>query len=483
MISPKLHSSSDPRHSGSAGYITLYVLIFSTVSVIVLAGLLEWADVNRRAVFRDYDRAQAFMIAESGLEYYRWHLAHAPNDYQDGTASAGPYVHDYLDKDGNVVGKFTLDITKPLVGSTVIPIKSTGTVTIDPSVTKKIEAWMAIPSFAKYAAVIGSDVRFGEGTNLYGPVHSNGGIRMDGVAHNLVTSSVASYNDPDHSGNNEFGVHTHVAPTDPLPPAAVPSRPTVFIAGRDFPVAPADFTGITQDLAVMKTAAIASGSYWGPSGSQGYEIVLKTNDTYDLYRVTSLRSPPSGCSNSQNQSGWGTWSVNNRTSLGNKPWPANGVIFVEDHVWVSGQINSARITIASGRFPDNPSTRTSITTNANLTYTNYNGTDVIALIAQNNVNVGLYSADTIRVDGALMAQSGRIGRYYYNSSCGTNYRRAKITSFGMLASNQRYGWAYTDNTGYTERVIIYDANLLYAPPPSFPLAADYYTIIYWNEAL
>lgn len=464
------------------GYITIYVLIFSSVAMIVLVGLLQWADVNRRSVFRDYDRAQAFMIAESGLEYYRWHLAHAPTDYTDGTASAGPYVHDFLDKDGNVVGTFSLDITPPLVGSTVVPITSTGTVTIDPSVTKRIEAWMAIPSFAKYAAVIGSSVRFGQGTDLYGPVHSNGGVRMDGVAHNLVTSSVASYDDPDHSGGVEFGVHTHIAPTDPLPPASVPNRTDIFMAGREFPVAPADFVGITQDLAAMKTAAIASGAYWGPSGSRGYEIVLRTDDTYDLYRVTSLRSPPFGCSNSQNQSGWGTWSINNRTSLGNKPWPANGVIFVEDDVWVSGQIDTARVTIASGRFPDNPSTRSSITTNANLLYTNYTGSDVIALVAQNNVNVGLYSADTIRVDAALMAQNGRIGRYYYSSNCGSNYRRAQITSFGMLGSNQRYGWAYTDNTGYTTRIIIYDANLLYAPPPSFPLAADYYTIIYWNEA-
>jgi hypothetical protein len=51
----------------------------------------------------------------------------------------------------------------------------------------------------------------------------------------------------------------------------------------------------------------------------------------------------------------------------------------------------------------------------------------------------------------------------------------------MLASDLRYGWAYTDGTGYTNRVIIYDANLLYGPPPSFPLTASYYTPIFWNE--
>jgi len=472
---------SHPRNSQS-GQLTIYVLVFSAVSMIVLSGFVLWADANIKSVFRDSDQAQAFMTAEAGIEYYRWHLAHAKKDYTDGTNMPGPYVHVLNNKDGIAIGNFSLDIIKPQVGSTVVTVNSTGTVNINPDVQKIIEARMAIPSFAKYAAVIGSAVRFGQGTDLYGPVHSNGGIRMDGIAHNLVTSSVATYDDPDHSGAIEYGVHTHIAPVDNLPPATVQNRPDIFMAGRFYPVAPADFVGITQDFSAMKSEAISSGSYWGPSNSNGYEIVLKTNDTYDLYKVTALNSAPSGCTNSQNQTGWGTWSVKTRTSLGNKPFPLNGVLFVEDHVWVSGQINTARITIASGKFPDNPSTRTSITTNANLKYTTYDGGDVIALVAQQNINVGLTSADVLRVDAALMAQNGRVGRFYYSSSCGTSYKRASMTSYGMIASNQRYGWAYTDGTGYTTRIIIYDANLLYAPPPSFPLTADYYTPIYWNEA-
>ena len=80
-----------------------------------------------------------------------------------------------------------------------------------------------------------------------------------------------------------------------------------------------------------------------------------------------------------------------------------------------------------------------------------------------------------------MSQNGRVGRYHYSSSCGTGYTRTKITLYGMLASNQRYGFAYTDNTGYDTREIIYDANLLYGPPPSFPLTSDQYQIVSWQE--
>ena len=80
-----------------------------------------------------------------------------------------------------------------------------------------------------------------------------------------------------------------------------------------------------------------------------------------------------------------------------------------------------------------------------------------------------------------MAQNGRIGRFYYSSSCGTNYKRTAITLYGMLGSSNRYGFAYSDDTGYATRNIIYDGNLLYAPPPSFPLTSNQYSTLSWQE--
>ncbi len=476
-------------HNSESGQLTMYVLVFSAVSLIILSGFILWADANIKAVFRDSDRAQAFMISEAGIEYYRWHLAHAKTDYKDGTGQPGPYIHTFQDKDGVDIGSFSLDITAPPVGSTVVTLNSTGTVVIDPDTTKIIEAKIAIPSFAKYAAVVNDFVRFGEGTQIYGPIHSNYGVRVDGIAYNLVTSSVADYNDPDHSGGDEFGVHTHKAPVDPAPPAAVPNRPDVFVAGRQFPVAPVDFAGLTQDLANMKTEAQSGGFYRGPSGqgNKGYHIILKTNDTFDLYRVTKTLKAPNGCIDVQGQQDWDTWTIETQTLLGNYPFPTDGLIYIEDHVWVNGQVNTARVTIAAGTFPENPSNRAHITVNNDLLYTNYDGRDVIGLIAQGNINAGLQSEDDLRIDGALIAQNDRIGRNYYRPPSGNQNRcgpydvRQKITLYGMLASGERYGFAYTDGTGYQERIIIYDANLLYTPPAAFPLTADYYTPIFWNE--
>lgn len=464
--------------------ILVNALVFGSLVIVVTSALISWGGTLLKSSKQLTDREQAFHIAEAGIDYYRWRLAHFPTDYTDGTGSTtGPYVHDFENKEGEVIGQFSLTITPPTVGSTVVTIRSEGTVLADPTIKRVIESRLAIPSFAKYAVVADDDMRFGAGTEVYGPVHSNGGIRFDGIAYNLVTSARTNYNDQDNSGGMRFGVYTTLSPEDPQPPSAVPSRPDVFVAGREFPVPEVDFAGITTDISTIKTLAQSGGRYFGSSGSQGYHIVLKTNDTFDLYRVNSLRSTSNNCSNqNQGQGGWSSWSINTQTFLQNYAIPANGLIFVEDHVWVDGQIDTARVTIASGRFPDSPGQRKNIIVNNDLLYTNYDGTDVIGLIAQGDINVGLWSEEDLRIDAALISQNGRVGRHYYNNNCGSsNSTKDLITLYGMIATADRYGFAYTDGTGYTDRDIVYDTNLLYSPPPSFPLTSDQYQTISWEE--
>lgn len=462
----------------SAGEMLVTVLVLASIGVLMLTGLVSWTGTNARTLRTAASRELAFHIAEAGIDYYRWHLAHAPTDYQDGTGAPGPYVHPFYDAEGNVVGSFSLDITAPTVGSTIVRVRSTGSTIAEPTITRKIEVLFAIPSFAKYAWVLNSFVNFGSTAYVYGPVHSNTGLRFDGIAYNLVTSATSTFDDPDHSGGKEFGVHTHDSPTDPLPPAAVPNRSDVFVAGRQFPVPAVDFTGIVSDLSQIKSSAQSDGRYFAASGGLGYHIVLKTNDTFDLYKVNTMYSK-SGCSCSG--TGCGTLSIKSggETFLSNYAFPANGLIFVEDHVWVNGTVDGARITIGAAKFPDNSSTRKHINVTNDIRYTNYDGTDVIGLIAQGDINVGLVSEDDLRIDAAMIAQNGRIGRYSY-SGCSPNQLRTLLTTYGMLGTNQRSGFWYGSN-GYETRNYIYDANLLYAPPPSFPLTADQYITISWEE--
>ncbi len=475
------------------GIILVNALVFGAVAAMIISGLVSYGSAVVKTSRQLVGREQAFHIAEAGIDYYRWHLAHAATDYYDGNASTtspGPYTHAFYDKDSNQIGEYRLTITPPPVGSTVVRIKSEG-IYFDPAgnISRSIQVSLAIPSLAKYAVAANSIIRFGVGTEVFGPIHSNDGMRFDGIAHNLITSAKSTYTDSDSDActTNSWAVHTCVNPDDPAPPTAVPDRPDVFGAGRSFPVPTIDFAGMTTDLSQIKSSAQSAGRYFAPSGSQGYRILLKTNDTFEIYRVTGLTNPSNACSNSASQAaeqdGWGTWSVRTQTYVGTYAIPANGLIFVEDHVWVEGTVNTARVTIASARFPDSTSTRTSITVNNPLRYTNTDGTDSIALIAQNNMNVGLVSSSTMQIDAAIIAQNGRVGRYYYNSSC-TNYLRTTLTLYGMIATNKRYGFAYGSSpvvSGYATRNIVYDGNLLYSPPPSFPLTSNQYQVVSWDE--
>ena len=468
------------------GMIIVQTMVFAAITITMIGALSAWAATTIKAGRINFNREQAFQAAEGGIDYYRWHLAHAPSDYKDGTGAAGPYVHSIKDKDGNTVAQFSLNITAPVIGSTIVGIESIGSSVKDSGYTRKLASQVAKPSIAKYAVAGNNAMRFGTGTEVYGPIHVNGGIRFDGLAHNLVSSGTTTYTDTDPdacTGSNSWAVHTCVSPKDPVSPTALPSRPDVFEAGRLISQPTIDFSGFTTDLAILKAdAQAASGFYRDSAGSGyvGYHVVLKTNDTFDLYKISSWASLGS-CSSSP--SGTPSYSVDSQTLQGNYAFPSNGIIFIEDNVVIDGQINGARLTITAADLPvpSSPSNYKNIFINNDLAYTNYDGTDSIGLIGQAGVEVGMISEDDLKVDGALIAQNDRVGRYYYYGSSCTYKNRNIISLHGMIASYARYGFAYTDGTGYTTRSITYDANLLYAPPPDFPLTSAQYEILSWQE--
>jgi hypothetical protein len=150
----------------------------------------------------------------------------------------------------------------------------------------------------------------------------------------------------------------------------------------------------------------------------------------------------------------------------------NGVIFVENNIWLSGQINNKKITIVAANIIGGPIATVYIP--SNLTYTNYDGRDILGVIGQNNIEIPSNSSSVLRIDGALLAQQGRIGAEHYGNN------KTSITVNGALATNQRYGFAWTDGTGYTTRNLYYDNNLLYYPPPYFPTGTQYLLDL-WEE--
>jgi hypothetical protein len=511
------------------GSALAYVLVIMAAVAVILVSMIGYIVSQMRFSANRVEREKSFQVAEAGIYFYRWYVAHETynkdprgiNDFwQSGTALgiAAPYEVDY-----EGIGKYKIEVEQPTPGSTIAVVRSTGWTYKMPETKRVIRVRLRRPSWSEYAALANDFMRFGEGTEIYGKIHSNKGIRMDGRAHNLVTSLLPDTDDPDHCegswnpvwngckwvqvcnhNDNEFGVHTHVnAPpgsgvnnnfrSQEAPPNSVPARTDIFMAGRQFPVSEVSFNGATLVMDDMRTEAqkpsgttinncTSTGCYFDSSYAR--KITLKSNGTMDVCRVASYdaSSQVDGCYSYgtynitayKRNSGSGTCGTcSGQCAPTTYTIPNNGIIFVDNNIWVEGTVNNKRVTIAV----ENSSSTGDIYIGTNsLLYTNFDGRDIIGLVAQRNISVVGNSQNTLTIDAALLAQSGRVGRDYYSHT----YDKSSITVNGSIATFFRYGFAYTDGTGYDTRIINFDNNLLYYPPPYFPTGTDY-SIDLWEE--
>lgn len=517
------------KKNNKQGSALAYALVIMAAVSIILVSMIGFVVSQVRFGFNRVEREEAFHIAEAGVYFYRWYVAHETynktasgiNDFwQSGTALGigTSYVADY-----EGLGKYKIEVEQPDPGSTIAVVKSTGWTYKMPETKRSVQVRLRRPSWSEYAVLADDFIRFGEGTEIYGKIHSNKGMRVDGHAYNLATSLIAEVDDPDHCegswnwvwngcklvqvcnhNHNEFGVHTHVnAPPGSgvnnsfrsleAPPSSAPARTDIFMAGREFPVSEVSFNGAILAMDDMRTESqepsgtninncTSSGCYFDSSYPR--KITLKSNGTMDVCRVSAYNSSSmsDGCytygtyaiTAYRRNSGGGTCGTcSGQCAPTTYAIPDNGIIFVDNNIWVGGTVSDRKITIAAA----NSSGTGDIYIGENsLTYTYFDGRDIIGLVAERNISVVANSQNDLTIDAALLAQSGRVGRDYYSSS----YNRNRITINGSIATAFRYGFAYTDGTGYTTRVLNFDNNLLYYPPPYFPTGTDY-SIDLWEE--
>lgn len=475
------------------GSMLIVVLVATGLFMVMVIGAINLALLQKKLNLQKQAEAQALYIAEAGVNYYRWLLYHDSEEYCNGEVCAGgpdhgPYgPYKYSDSaSGDVSGYYELYITPPeKKGSTIVNIKSVGWAEGYPNIKRTINVSCGIPSWSSYSTLCNKEIRFGAGTEVWGRIHSNGGIRFDGLAHNVITSSLLRYDDPDHSGPYEFGVHTHEhavgaydaneACDETTPPCSPPPSEysDVFEAGRSFPESVVSFDLLDSYVSNTLSKAETDGLVLSktPGNREGYHITLYPDDTMDIRIVDDITGTCGGRE---------TYGIANEYDhLIGTSTPPNGIVFVKDHLWIDGHIDDNRITLLAFSEPLGGSVA-DIIINNDITYTNYDGTDAIGLIAQDDISVGLYSEDDLRIDAALVAKEGRIGREYYYDWCGGSHIRDTITVTGALATNNRYGFAYTDGTGYQTRNLIYDNHLTFEPPPHYPTTGEY-TFISWDE--
>lgn len=455
--------------SGSALVYTVVILfIFSMVMISLLAYATSQIRVTRNTIFRE----QALQIAEAGVNYYQWRLAHFPSDYYDGNASStspGPYVHTYTDTDtGKVLGTYSITVTPPAVGSTIATIQSTGWTSEYPNQKRTVTVRYGIPSLAQYAFLTNGDAWIGSTESISGRFFSNGGVRFDGTGNALIQSARTTYTCQGWSGSPCPAVRNGIW-------GSAPSSTQAF---WQFPAPNVDFSSMTSDLATMKTSAQNGGLYLPPSSAQGYSLVFRNNGTIDVYRVTSLYNDPNGTDvngvvHSENID------YQNRSFQYNIAIPTNGVIYIEDTTWVEGVVRG-RALVAAARLPYNPATAPSIIIQNNLTYYLKDGTNSLGLIGQKDILIGYLAPNNLEINAAMIAQNGSAQRWYFPSNT-----KSSITIYGAVASFGTWTWSWVSGSncvsGYCNTSTVYDSNLLYSPPPSFPLSSSGYQQISWSS--
>lgn len=492
-------------HSGFIVPALLALIIAFSMLMVVVSSVIS---NTLGSATRNQNSQMALNIAEAGINYYLWHMSHNPTDYKDGqslpatpdsTYGYGPYVHNYTDGTGKVKGTYTLYIQPGSDGSGVTTVRSKAVPVGSPTISRTVEAKIGAPSFSTYAVVSNSELWFGSTEVADGGVHSNVGVKMDGVNNSSVTSSKATYVPSSSSGNGSGttrpGVWCDVAITNP-------NCATRSTQSWRYPVPSVDFNKITTDLCSLKKTATnnqasnacsqrpaRTDSYLPPRNTSfndaiGYLITLNNNGTYTLSNVNNERDTRSNYSSALS------------TSLvaSNIAIPNSGVIFVEDNVWVRSEASGfdGRVTIASARLAVSGSTVATIADN--LLYADkYSGNDSIGVIAEYNIDVAPYVPAPLEINAALIAQTGRVQfrpRYNYNGASTVGYidPTKNLTFFGSVASNLQWTWSWircsSQSTscwsGFEYNETKYDENLRYNPPPYFPVTTTY-DILQWRE--
>ncbi len=475
-------------HKTKGGYLLVLVLVFGAVFFLMASAFVGYVVTQGELTRSKQNKAQALNIAEAGLDYYKWFLAHYPNNTTNGTTTPAPYVHVYSDPEGGPIGEFSLAIASSTACGDVyaIDITSTGHTYDNPNIERIVYGRYAQPTVSEYAYIINSNVWAGSDRTIVGPYHSNGVIRMDGTNNSTVTSGQETW---------VCDGSMSCAPT-----TTGGTVPGVFGDGPNdilwsYPSTPINFTGLTVDLAAMQAKAQTGGGlYFAPSGGFGYRVVFNSNGTITVYRVTGTTSYWGYTT----EAGWATERhvISTSVLVGTYTVPtACSLIYVEDKVWLEGVVRG-KVTIAAADV-DTAGVSPSIILNNNITYAN--ATSGLLAIGEQDVLVGLSVPDTMTLNGIFVAQNGRFGRNHYctNDCSGTSgdqglpaaldtyVAQVTLTVNGTIVSNGREGTKWTSSgvftSGFNTRFNSYDRNLVSSPPPLTPEVSDTYEFIEWRE--
>jgi Tfp pilus assembly protein PilX len=488
------------------GYVLILAMLILMAMGMAAATLLVAAQVNQQHAARDRAYTASLAVAEAGLNQYLWMLASGASSISNNwgiAGNTGPDPHfeqtDLTDiHTGEIQGTYAIQVTPPDETTSNVQVVVTGQASSTADAPRTVYAQLGRPSFSQYILLTNDEVWIGGPLTRqwFGKTHSNTGICIDTANINdTVSCANASYSSGMFGGNRNGVWSGHIY--------TVPSGD----ASRKFwtfPVPAVDFNTVTSDFAKLSALAVGTGvnipyaTAAAHDSRQGWYIKLLPNKKYQIRRVTGETESPS-YSSGNDIGGTLTISTSNGYGIGDGAYdyPTNGVIYVNDNVWVEGTNINGRITIASsGQLNvSGKNASTSIHVVGDLVYKYKDGTVAVGLIAQQNIEIPRYAPwqkggqvqnQDMEIDAAMIAQTGRESCNAADAS-GNQYGpiRDMLTIYGSVATYHTPYRSTVDNDGDTlggfeSGTNSYDPFLLHNPPPYTPVVGSY-QIINWKE--
>lgn len=497
---------------GSA--IAYGLVIIAAISILLVSVLQFVASQIRYASYVE-EKERVFHMAEGGIDFYRWYLAHAieaksPQEIAEfwegdplGFGEGNSYAKDYLDNNYIKIGESLISANLSSPGDyNIIEVTSTGSTVEKPDIIRTVKATLRRSIWSDFAVISDGIVCFDKYWTINGMVIGNSGVHFNGVANNIVMAGIPSYDDdnPLHATyNDKDGVWTEM-PYDADEGCIYNDEldECVFNAGTKFPAPEKDFTGVTQYMQSIRTESMEpdgdtendctdTGCYFD-NAVEGRHIILKS-DTFDMCPVseywTNNGTKHHYPKKYKKISSSGTCNTCSGDCLQTFTIPDEGVIFVEDNIWLEGTVDGKRVSIAAASVSD-PNTNPNIFIMNHIQYTHLDGTDTLGILAEGDIEILKDTPDDLKINGAVLAQNGAVTKPEYNPNCcggGCTDNKNYIDIFGCVITKNGLNFSLhkescPDLKEY--RTITYDNNLYLYPPPFFPADSFYYVDL-WEE--
>lgn len=340
--------------------------------------------------------------------------------------------------------EYNLQVTPPAGGASqidqAIGIVATGRKVGSTTGWRTIQVLVRPSSLADFLMFSASDYTVGSGATTYGKIYV--GIDSSGNANDLTHNGIAYGNL--YSEGNINGSVTMMGGAQKY------DKNTIRTVMKN----PANFNDFLGSLADIKSAAQFSGVYLNSGSAAAWKLTFYPNGTFNAKTCTksggqNIETVAPSCPGSGT-----TYNI-----------PPNGAVYTEQSAIVIG--NNANGDGVLGRV--SVASADDIVVAGNIKPVTP-GTDVLGLIATNDVIVAQWCPYDLTWQAAVIAQNGARRSASSDGSHGT------ATFTGSTATNQK---AYMDM--FDTRIYNYDPTLQSLQPPWFPTVEDAYTIVLFRE--